>query len=271
MPAPSLCGTFLHNKRSLIAFTWTLTTILTLAAFILTLVYVGHVHTHYLRMEHYYEEQYQYSQQQRNQNYDDDNHQDNNNNNDKGNSQDEREYQERMQLAHVASKSITFVALYTMSMSVALVMYGSTAIVGFTSLRGVYIGPCFSTPGYSSKLKVGIFGGAIIIFANLLLVCAVIFGEVRVENWKEDDHNNNQDNDREQYEVERIATVLAVCCMFLSALYTIFAILLFLYYVSDDAGLEDDDDVVSKSLPPISTNDPRRENFITIGDRLQAA
>ena len=267
MPAPSLCGTFLHNKRSLIAFTWTLTTILTLAAFVLTLVYVGHVHTHYLRMEHYYEEQYQYSQQQRNQNYDDDNHQ--NNNNDKGNSQDEREYQQHMQLAHVASRSITFVALYTMTMSVALVMYGSTAIVGFTSLRGVYIGPCFSTPGYSSKLKVGIFGGAIIIFANLLLVCAVIFGEVRVENWKEDDHNQDN-NDREQYEVERIATVLAVCCMFLSALYTIFAILLFLYYVSDDTGLEDDDDVVSKSLPPISTTDPRRENFITIGDRLQA-
>lgn len=210
-----------------------------------------------MRLERYYEEQYAYSQQQ---------HDDNqNNNNNHGNSQDEREYKERMQLAHVASRSITFVALYTMSMSVALVLYGSTAIVGFTSLRGVYIAPCFSNPGYSSKLKVGIFGGAIILFANLLLVCAVVFGEVRVDNWNGDGDRNNQD-DREPYEVERIATILAVCCMFLSALYTIFAILLFLYYVSDDHGLGDEDDVITtKSLPPISS-DSRRENFITIGD-----
>lgn len=260
MPAPSLCGGFLQNKRSLIAFTWTLTTVLTLAAFILTLVYVGHVHTHYLRMERYYEEQYLYSQQQ--QNYNEENQQENNH----VNSQDERLYQERMQLAHVASRSMTFVSLYTMTTSVALVLYGSTAIVGFTSLRGVYIAPCFSNPGQSSKLKVGIFGGAIIIFANLLLVCAVIFGEVRVSDRKE----GGGEEEREPYEVERIATILAICCMFLSALYTIFAILLFLYYVSDDHGLDtEDDDVVSKKLPPIST-DPRRENFITIGERLQA-
>ncbi|GKY90362.1 hypothetical protein MPSEU_000010200 [Mayamaea pseudoterrestris] len=270
MPAPSLCGNFLQNKRALIAFTWTLTTVLTLVAFILTLVYVGHVHTRYLWLERYYEEQYTSAQQQRNQEYDDDQRQNNNNNNHYS-SQDERDYKEKMQLAHVASKSITFVSLYTMSMSVALVMYGSTAIVGFTSLRGVYIAPCFSNPGYSSKLKVGIFGGAIILFANLLLVCAVIFGEVRVENWDgEGDGNKDNKNDREPYEVERIATILAVCCMFLSALYTIFAILLFLYYVSDDDVLEDEDDVVAKSLPALSS-DPRRENFITIGERLQTS
>ena len=74
---------------------------------------------------------------------------------------------------------MTFVALYTAAMAVALTMYGSTAIVGFTSLRGVYIAPCFSYPS-ASRFKVGIFGGAIIFFANLLLVCAVVFGEVRV-------------------------------------------------------------------------------------------
>lgn len=266
MPAPSLCGFFLHNKRSLIAFTWTLTTLLTIAAFILTLVYVGHVHTHYMRMEHYYEEQYAYAQQQRNQYNDDANNNKNNNNN--HNSQDEREYEHRMQLAHVASRSMTFVSLYTMTLSVALVLYGSTAIVGFTSLRGVYIAPCFSSQGYSSKLKVGLFGGAIIVFANLLLVCAVIFGEVHVQDWGQGD---GRDEEGEPFEVERIATILAICCMFLSALYTIFAILLFLYYVSDDTSLEDDDDgVVAKSLPPLA-NDPRRENFITIGDRLQAS
>jgi hypothetical protein len=37
----------------------------------------------------------------------------------------------------------------------------------------------------------------------------------------------------EPYAVERIATVLAVTCMFLSVLYAMFAVLLFLAYASD--------------------------------------
>jgi hypothetical protein len=66
--------------------------------------------------------------------------------------------------------------------------------------------------------------------------------------------------------------------MFLSALYTIFAILLFLYYGSEgEMDDEDDDDVganhvnvqhvnvVPKPLTSISS-DPRRENFITMGN-----
>jgi hypothetical protein len=91
----------------------------------------------------------------------------------------DRQIEYLMQLASISSNSMTFVALYTMAMAVALSLFGSTAIVGFTSLRGDYIAPCFSTTG-SSKLRLGIFGGAIVIFANLLLVCAVVFGEVRV-------------------------------------------------------------------------------------------
>jgi hypothetical protein len=65
-----------------------------------------------------------------------------------------------------------------MMLATGLSMYGSMAIVGFTSLRGVYIAPCFSIG--SNKLKVGIFGGMIVVFANLLLVCAVVLGEVKV-------------------------------------------------------------------------------------------
>lgn len=37
----------------------------------------------------------------------------------------------------------------------------------------------------------------------------------------------------EKYAVERIATVLAVTCMFLSVLYAIFAVLLFVSHTSD--------------------------------------
>ena len=81
-------------------------------------------------------------------------------------------------MATTSSRSMTFVAVYTMALAVALNLYGSTAIVGFTSLRGDYIAPCFSSE--HSSMKVGIFGGAIVIFANLLLLCAVVLGEFRV-------------------------------------------------------------------------------------------
>ena len=63
-------------------------------------------------------------------------------------------------------------------LATVLSFYGTTAIVGFTSLRGVYIAPCFSSG--SDQMRMGIFGGAVVIFANLLLVCAVILGEVKV-------------------------------------------------------------------------------------------
>jgi hypothetical protein len=135
-----------------------------------------HVHTHYIRLEHYYEEAYKSYLANKNYYNDDDQQQQEPGGGDNENSMD-RQYQEMMALTQLSSKSITFVALYTISLAVALSLYGSTAIVGFTSLQGVYIGPCFSS-ALPPKLKVGIFGGSIIFFANLLLVCAVIFGEV---------------------------------------------------------------------------------------------
>lgn len=155
--APSLCGSFLQNKRALVAFTWTLTVFFTLLAFIVTTAMVLHVHSRYNYWEKYYEEQYE--------------------ENDEQHSGDREKYEHLLTLNSMQSGSLTFVAGYTMLLAIALSMYGSTTIVGFTSLRGVYIAPCFSGP---SSLKLGIFGGAIILFANLLLVCAVIFGEVRV-------------------------------------------------------------------------------------------
>ena len=174
--APSLCGSFLTDKRSLVAFTWTLTTLLTLAAFVGSAGAMMQLHTHYKRMERYYEEQY-YDQQQ--QSYQNNNGDDYEGEQQHSGSNDNREiYEQYLALASMQSGTMTFVALYTVFVALGLSLYGSTAIVGFTSLRGDYIAPCFSSG--SSNLKLGIFGGATIFFANLLLVCAVIFGEVRV-------------------------------------------------------------------------------------------
>jgi hypothetical protein len=194
---PTLCGSFLVNKRSLVAFTWTLTTVLTLVAFITSVILVLHVHSKYKRLERYYEEQLYNSQYYNYQNGgggegggvgEGGENNKNNNRHYEGHSADAR-MEEYLILSAMSSKSLAFTALYTMSLSIALSLYGSTAIVGFMSLRGDYIAPCFSsspstTSVRSSSLRVGIFGGAVILFANLLLLCAVIFGEVRVSEHK---------------------------------------------------------------------------------------
>ena len=182
--APSVCGHFVTDKRSLIAFTWTLTCVLTWMAFIACATYLIHIHTTYIRLEHSYYDQwysnylsYQQEQQQ-------------NNNNDGEDQQQQQQQQHSADkewdafsftLNSMRSGSMTLIALYILMMTTALTCYGSTAMVGFTSLRGIYIAPCFSSHDPATlSWKLGIFGGAIVLFANLLLICAVILGEVRV-------------------------------------------------------------------------------------------
>jgi hypothetical protein len=236
MVSRSICGGFLTDRRSMVAFTWAITTAMNIFAFAAATVLLIQIQTHYLRLERYYESDDWINNYQYNHNDGDDAN--------GGDGDENRQYEEaeelqaqHLLLATTSTQSIAWVAFYVMLLSTGLVLYGSTAIIGFYSLRGVYIAPCFSSG--SDKLRLGIFGGAVVLFANLLLVCAVILGEVRVDDNQEsqggDENNNNNSNgdDMEQYRVERIAAVLAVTCMFLSALYTIFAVLLFLCYAGD--------------------------------------
>jgi len=172
MTTPSLCGSFLSSKKSLVAFIWTVTTLLTLMAFILAIIMTVQINMQYQHLASMYA-------------MDDDQYQNNNQEGEEGESgsQDQDSNKESLLyslMATTSSRSMTFVAVYTMALAVALNLYGSTAIVGFTSLTGDYIAPCFSSE--HSSMKVGIFGGAIVIFANLLLLCAVVLGEFRVSN-----------------------------------------------------------------------------------------
>eukprot|EP00934_Nitzschia_sp_Nitz4_P008015 Nitzschia sp. Nitz4//scaffold181_size46380//31151//32075//NITZ4_007181-RA/size46380-augustus-gene-0.46-mRNA-1//-1//CDS//3329539522//8005//frame0 len=241
MSSPSICGGFLTDKRSMVAFTWTITTVMTYFAFLTAIVLIVQIQGHYRKLERSYENGDYYNRYLE----------------DGGGGQDEDheashdgedEYRHQMEaivlLTSMTARSVSFVAAYTMILATGLSLYGSTAIVGFTSLRGVYIAPCF--PSGSDTMRVGIFGGAVVLFANLLLVCAVVLGEVRVEDYKREDGE-----DGEEYQVERIATVLAVTCMFLSVLYTIFAVLLFLCFASDDFQLSDVDVASSHAKTPL--------------------
>jgi len=137
------------------------------------------VNTQYHGMDQYYQELYDTNQAYNNNNNNRNGEEEGSDRQEEQNNSADRQIQEYLALARMASSSMTFAALYIVIIAISLNVFGSTAIVGFTSLRGVYIGPCFSFPG-TSNIKLGFFGGAIVLFANILLVCAVIFGEVRV-------------------------------------------------------------------------------------------
>ena len=102
--SPALCGSFLVDRRSLVAFTWTITTVLTLLAFIIAVVLMVHVHTHYRRMENYYQEQYEYNLYNHNNNDDgEEGH------NESGDEQLREELEYYLQLAGIFSKYVSFV------------------------------------------------------------------------------------------------------------------------------------------------------------------
>ena len=300
MPPDSLCGTFLTNKRSLVAFTWTITTVLTLIAFVLAIAMILNVHGHYVRMDRYYnalmdyDDWYQKCDNGGDDDDDDQKHNDDDNNsssNDNSSCEqydDEaanREIQLHLQLGQMGSKSVVAVAVYTVLMALGLSLYGSTTLIGFTSINGHYIAPCFS-PTAHQGLKIGMFGGAIVLFANVLFVCAMVLSEVRVSpllvslctrrlllllfvflvtskhthitnvvfllqkiqvvDGIDRRDRQNMEFPMEPYEVVRISTILAVTCMLLAPLYIIFAVLLFFFY--GDMVVTDDDEAMNSAL-----------------------
>jgi len=254
----------LTSKRSLLAFTWTVTTILTFLAFLLAIAWTIQVHSHYRHLLKLYGSNSEYSsnyyqeeegENNNNNNNNNEQHNEDNSHDSQDNGEDEGEINMYIYLAQTRSTAMGFVAMYVFGLSLGLVAYGSTAIVGFMSLRGVYIAPCFSS--HNQKLKVGLFGGAVVVFCNLLLLCGVILGEFRVEDYL--DGNDNED--REPYKVERIATILAALCLFLAVLWCIFAILLFLHLSghhspssSDSSKSVSEDN--NKSRPLVTTANP---------------
>jgi len=109
-------------------------------------------------------------------------------------------------LATTNSRGLVFAGVYTTVLGIALSLYGSTVVVGFMSAKGEYIPPCFSfrnmsviederegaheedsTTGprklWGEKIHRGVFLGCLVIFSNLMVLCAVIFGELQVSQF----------------------------------------------------------------------------------------
>lgn len=141
----SLCGDTVRSRRGLLALLWSLVTLLTIIAFMVTLFVT-------------------ISAKNASQSYNDDKN--------NGDQQDE------ISLA-VTSRAMAFAALWTAVLACLMSVFG-TVILGFQSPTGQYYTCCASNVHRTTPLGLGSFIGALLMFANLTLVCSVLFGEFEV-------------------------------------------------------------------------------------------
>jgi hypothetical protein len=162
-----------NSKRGLLASLWSLMTILTAISFLSAFIFA-------LSTKNYTD-----GDDANNQYYNNYYNNNNNNNNDKDGSQDEQDgennnsyYYDYPEVA-VTSRALAFSALWTGVLAALLSVFG-TVILGWQSPTGLYYTCCSSSVHRTTPLGIGSFIGALLMFANLTLVCSVLFGEFEV-------------------------------------------------------------------------------------------
>lgn len=79
----------------------------------------------------------------------------------------------------VTSRAMAFAALWTAVLAALLSIFG-TVVLGWQSPTGVYYTCCAPQVHRTTPLALGSFIGSLLMFANLTLVCSVLFGEFEV-------------------------------------------------------------------------------------------
>jgi hypothetical protein len=152
--AASLCGGVVSSRRGLLASLWSLVTVLTAAAFLLALIFTLSANSGNDNDDGYYY-----------------------NNDGEDNNKDEEE--EGDAVMAVTSRAMAFSALWTAVLAILMGIFG-TVILGWQSPTGQYYTCCSTSVHRTTPLALGSFIGALLMFANLTLVCSVLFGEFEV-------------------------------------------------------------------------------------------
>lgn len=147
MAHPSICGDSVSSRRGLLASIWSLLTLLTAVAFFVALIFTLSA------QDSDYDGQYNYNG-------------------------DDRDQEIAPEMA-VTSRAMAFAALWTAVLATLMAIFG-TVILGWQSPTGQYYTCCSSQVHRTTPLALGSFIGALLMFANLTLVCSVLFGEFEV-------------------------------------------------------------------------------------------
>jgi hypothetical protein len=144
MAPPSLCGGSVSSRRGLVASLWSVVVCLTTISFIVALIFTL-----------YHADEAQQS-------------------NENAEAEDNRE----PELA-VTSRAMAFAAMWTAVLASLLAIFGAV-VLGWQSPTGVYYTCCSPQVHRTTPLALGSFIGALLMFANMTLVCSILFGEFDV-------------------------------------------------------------------------------------------
>jgi len=213
--APSICGNTISSRRSLLATGWFVVNFLALFSFLSAFALALSVKSN---SDYYY-----------------------NNNNDGNDSGDEKEDQQQQQYYDAGNSDarvILFAALWTAVLASVLGIYG-TVVLGFqVPVIGRYHW-CFTSGVHkTTHLAIGVFIGALFMFANLTLICSILFWEFRMRGGSQGTNAS----------LERSSLAFSILCIFLAVLYIIFAAITFAY--SDDLIKENQTDFREEALMP---------------------
>lgn len=173
-PTPTLCGGTVHSRRGLLALLWSVVTCLTAMAFIVASIVT--VRQSQKRNNSNSENYYQDG------NYDYYNNEEGGGEGGEGQEQqqDQNQNNQYPQMA-VTSRAMAFCALWTAVLATLLAIFGAVVLgVQFCWPTAQYYTCCNRQVHQTTPLALGSFIGAIIMFANLTLVCSVLFGEFEV-------------------------------------------------------------------------------------------
>jgi len=205
--AHALCGESIRSKRGLLASIWTLVSILTAISFLTAFVFAV------TTKNNDEEEDYRYNYY---------------NNEEGGGSQDMEEDGSYDPEVAVTSRALAFSALWTGVLAALMSVFG-TVILGWQSPTGQYYTCCSSSVHRTTPLGLGSFIGALLMFANLTLICSVLFGEFEIRDNREGEDRANGNNQIYGQREKRLSMAFSILCMVLTVIYAGFAALTFAY------------------------------------------
>eukprot|EP00536_Pseudo-nitzschia_multiseries_P011653 jgi/Psemu1/206439/e_gw1.408.36.1 len=212
----------MSSKRGLLASLWFVVTILTVIAFLTAFIYALSTSDDE-SMQNYY-------------------------NNEGEGSQDDRDGEKYEAEVAVTSRALAFSVLWTGVLAALLSIFG-TVILGWQSPTGQYYTCCSSSVHRTTPLGIGSFIGALLMFANLTLVCAVLFGEFQIRDNREGEDRGGGAANQFYGQRETRSMAFSIMCIVLTMLYGGFAALTLAYApdVINEHALDERDDVMMTS------------------------
>ena len=147
------------SRRSLLAGLWSLVGLLTTAGFVIAISFA-------------------IASQKYDPNYSNGNYY---NNDDRGGEEDRDNNQNnKYGVITVTSRAMVFAAIWTAILSGMLVIYGTVLLGVRMPFTGKYYSCCTGSVHRMTPLTLGSFAGSLLMFANLTIVSAILFGEFQV-------------------------------------------------------------------------------------------